>query len=465
MARPAPNLHCLPFQIIIVIACIFAGFVNGFATFQWPNTLLSYADFQLYEAARFSSLAEECAPRQSTTVAAQWLRIAYHDMSTHNKFDGTGGLDASIQFELERTQNVGIGMAQSLADFATLLVTTPFFGTADLIALGAVFGVASCGGPIIPYRAGRVDATRAGPPTVPLPQQDLASHIESFRRQGFSQTEMIALVACGHTLGGVRQVDFPTIVTNPTTIMANFDTTPTFDNTVVSQYLQNTTQNVLVVGPNITTRSDFRIFSSDGNATMQSLLSPTTFDDTCANLIERLINTVPNGVTLSEPIAEPFDYLVTNPLFSYRSGLFSMTTALRVLNLSNNPRRTVTMFWLDRQGSSCPPVGCSVRSSSNQTNILNSFGHLISSVTSSNRFFFNATINATTSISKFWFEISENDGSEPVLVDNNGPGYVIEQDEVFVDVQRSEIVTVIQPQSLPSFFTFKKLVLAVSTSA
>lgn len=76
---------------------------------------------------------------------------------------------------------------------------------ADIIALGAVFAVAGCGGPLIPFSAGRVDATRAGPPTVPEPQQDLASHQASFRRQGFNETEMIALVACGHTLGGVRQ--------------------------------------------------------------------------------------------------------------------------------------------------------------------------------------------------------------------------------------------------------------------
>ncbi|KAF5393655.1 hypothetical protein D9757_000440 [Collybiopsis confluens] len=453
MARTMLGFRFFSFLILILVVC--TALVDGLSTFHWPNTLLSYADFQLYEAARFSSITEQCSPRQSTTVAAQWLRIAYHDMATHNKNDGTGGLDASIQFELERSQNVGVGMAQSLADFATLLVTTPFFGTADLIALGTVFGVASCGGPIIPYRAGRIDATKAGPATVPEPQQDFASHLQSFIRQGFDQTEMISLVACGHTLGGVRQADFPTIV-DADTAMADFDTTQTFDNTIVSQYLQNTTDDVLVVGPNKTTRSDLRIFSSDG-----ILLSPTKFNETCANLIERLINTVPQGVTLSEPISEPFNYLVNDPLFSYLNGQFSMTTTLRVLNLNSNSQRVATMFWLDRQGSSCPPAGCSIRASSNQTNLLNSFGHLIPSVTSSQRFFFNATINAATTISRFWFEINENDGSEPVIVDNDGSGYVIAQDDVFVDVQRSEIVTLFQPTGSPVFLTFKKIVLAV----
>lgn len=103
---------------------------------------------------------------------------------------------------------------------------------ADIIALGAIFAVVGCGGPVIPYSAGRVDATSAGPPTVPEPQQDLASHIASFKRQGFNETEMIALVACGHTLGGVRQADFPLIVTNNSIDVDTFDTTPAFDNTM-----------------------------------------------------------------------------------------------------------------------------------------------------------------------------------------------------------------------------------------
>lgn len=103
---------------------------------------------------------------------------------------------------------------------------------ADTIALGAVASVAACGGPLVPYSAGRVDATVPGPATVPEPQQPLASHIESFRQQGFNQTEMIALVACGHTLGGVRQVDFPLIVTDDAIDVDTFDTTPAFDNTM-----------------------------------------------------------------------------------------------------------------------------------------------------------------------------------------------------------------------------------------
>jgi catalase (peroxidase I) len=83
---------------------------------------------------------------------------------------------------------------------------------ADIIALGAVFAVATCGGPIIPYRGGRSDAWTAGPSGVPVPQQDIQSLTSSFQKSGFNPSEMIQLVACGHTLGGVRSTDFPELV-------------------------------------------------------------------------------------------------------------------------------------------------------------------------------------------------------------------------------------------------------------
>ncbi|KAJ3794689.1 heme peroxidase [Lentinula aff. detonsa] len=435
----------------VTITLTLAGYASSFSTFQWPNPQLAYADKQLYEGS-LGILAQNCAPRENTTIPAQWLRIAYHDMSTHNVDDGTGGLDASIQYELDRPQNIGQGQFDSLNDFRAFDIFAPFFGMADVIALGAVLAVAGCGGPIIPFSAGRVDATEAGPATVPEPQQDLASHTEAFRRQGFTPTEMIGLVACGHTLGGVRQVDFPLVVTDTEDVLQTFDTTTNFDNAIVSEYLQNTTENILVVGPNVTTRSDFRIFSSDGNVTMQSFLSSDTFNETCGTLIERMINTVPNGVTLSEPISEPFDYVVSEPLFSYRNGTFSVVTTLRVLG--DNPDRTVTMLWADRQGSNCPSTGCTSPSTQTDEVFLTLIGN-IQSLTA-NRFLFNATINATTSISKFWFEVDENDGSDPIVVNNGGSGFVIEQDSIFIDNGRSETVLVI-----PTFEQYKQVVVAI----
>lgn len=133
-------------------------------------------------------------------------------MSTADIIAGTGGLDASIIYELDRAENVGHAFLETRDSFSGLVTTRS--SLADLYALGAVFAVGACsnGSMIIPLRAGRIDAREAGPAGVPEPQQDLATHTAAFARQGFNATEMIELVACGHTIGGVHGVDFPEIV-------------------------------------------------------------------------------------------------------------------------------------------------------------------------------------------------------------------------------------------------------------
>ena len=90
----------------------------------------------------------------------------------------------------------------------------------------------------MPFRGGRIDTWEAGNFGTPQPQQDIATLTESFSNQGFNQSEMIKLVACGHTLGGVRSTDFPQLVApNPNSalpVFDNFDETPTgFDNGVL----------------------------------------------------------------------------------------------------------------------------------------------------------------------------------------------------------------------------------------
>jgi catalase (peroxidase I) len=60
------------------------------------------------------------------------------------------------------------------------------------------------GGPKINFRGGRIDAKQPDPTGVPQPQDSLQSHTAAFVRAGFSAVEMIQLVACGHTLGGVQ---------------------------------------------------------------------------------------------------------------------------------------------------------------------------------------------------------------------------------------------------------------------
>lgn len=83
-------------------------------------------------------------------------------------------------------------------------------------------------------------------------------------------------------------------------------------------------------------------------------------------------------------------------------------------------------------------------------------GQLLAPALTPETYLFNATINATCSISNFWFEINDNDGSEPTVVDNGGGGFVIEQDSLFVDTLRSEGIIL-----LPSFDALFRIVVAV----
>src|SRR3569833_63548 len=238
--------------------------------------------------------------------AAEWLRAAFHDMAPYNRNFGTGGLDASLQYELKSSDNTGPGHGTTLQFMGDYLSRQT--SQSDLIAAGVYASVRSCGGPPVPLRTGRNDATSAGSSGVPQPQNAISIFISQFDRMGCSPAEMIQLVACGHTLGGVHQAEFPALVPNaPANGEVGFDTSVSnFDNKVVTEYLAGATANPLVVGPaagSMQQNSDGRIFNSDKNATVQALANPAAFSTTCQTVLQRMIDTVPDGVTLSpEPL-------------------------------------------------------------------------------------------------------------------------------------------------------------------
>ncbi|KAJ7804117.1 heme peroxidase [Mycena olivaceomarginata] len=296
--------------------------------------------------------------------AADWIRTAYHDMATHNSTDGTGGLDASIRFPAERTraENIGDGFANTIG--IVFQVINRYVSMADAIALGAIFAVENCGGPEIPFRGGRTDADEPNAPGVPEPQEDIDSHVASFARQGFTQTEMIGLVACGHTFGGVQHSVFPDIVNvlnDPTSTedVAHFDSTfVTFDNNIATEYISGTTQNPLVVGFNDTTNSDKRIFGSDGNATMHSFAdSPKLFASTCADLFARMLDTVPTGVQLTDVItALPVKPASVDLILN--GDILQLSGFVRLWNMTEDPSRLVRMLWDDHaQGTGNTTMG------------------------------------------------------------------------------------------------------------
>lgn len=226
----------------------------GLEAYTWPNRHIDLLEHMLYEHSGYhvNSPASFVVPCGTVSFGAgrngpaEWIRTAYHDMANADVLAGTGGIDASIGFELDRDENPGKGFNETLFNLRDFM--TARTSMADLIAMGALFAAGGCSGGkvLLPFRGGRVDAVGPGLKGVPRPEETLESHEAAFARQGFNQEEMIGLVACGHTLGGVHGVDFPEIVdvfndtvrfrngtefTRLTTNQATDDNTQTFDST------------------------------------------------------------------------------------------------------------------------------------------------------------------------------------------------------------------------------------------
>ncbi|KAI4092317.1 MAG: hypothetical protein LQ344_003562 [Seirophora lacunosa] len=337
---------------------------TGAAAPTWPSSVDELEDIMLlntgYRAKGFANPVTPCnkGAGPGRVAAAEYIRTAFHDMATGNIYQGTGGLDASIVFELGG-DNPGPGFPTTLTTFEPYLSARS--SMADLIAMGVYTSVRSCGGPAVPMRAGRVDATEAGPPGVPQPQNSLFTFQNQFGRMGFDTTQMISVVACGHTLGGVHTANFPQIVpagSSPNDFKA-FDSTGTtkFDEKIASEYVSGTTTDPLTVGPaqSVGRASDLRVFTADGNATITSMADPATFASTCQALLQKMVEVVPSGVTLSDVIT-PYDVKPVALQLTLQGGgneiLFSGEIRVRTTTRPASQISSVQLVYKDRTGGS-----------------------------------------------------------------------------------------------------------------
>ncbi|KAI5058681.1 hypothetical protein GOP47_0026851 [Adiantum capillus-veneris] len=134
--------------------------------------------------------------------AAGILRLVFHDAGTFNCIKHTGGMNGSIQFELGRPENSGLDRSIKILDLVkTSLDTTLQVSWADLIAVAGAEAVSICGGPKIPVKLGRLDASIADPEGE-LPEESFnASSLKgNFSKKGFMTREMVVLSGA-HTLG------------------------------------------------------------------------------------------------------------------------------------------------------------------------------------------------------------------------------------------------------------------------
>ncbi|RPD56155.1 heme peroxidase [Lentinus tigrinus ALCF2SS1-7] len=429
-------------------------FLSLVSAYTWPDPKLDELESQIYDLfgynfnafPGFPTAVNPCtldffdtgAANKNRSNAADWIRTAYHDMATYNTADGTGGLDGSIQYEQDRAENVGDGFNNTIRFFQTSL--SRYLSVADSIAIAAKIAIEVCGGPDIPFRGGRIDATGPNNPGVPEPQQDLASHTAAFKRQGFNPTEMITLVACGHSFGGVQHSAFPDTVPLDDGLddeSLPFDSTPfTFDNTIAVEYIQGTTRNPLVVGANDTTNSDKRIFASDGNVTMKGFAEdPESFKTACASQFANMLNQVPSDVQLSEVI-EPLPVKPQLPFLLFTGdGTLQFSGQIRFWNMSESSSRTIKLLWADRSGNTDASYTGVLSHASNWagTNKAGQTTALWYKIGSLNQTQPEIDIDEETGISKFWFEVDEGDGSAVRTEDQNGAAFVLQDAVMLAD--------------------------------
>lgn len=350
-------------------------------------------------------------------AAAEWIRTAFHDMATGNTFTGVGGLDASIAFEITSSENVGPAFA------TTLNVYVPFFSSrlslSDVIAAGVYTATRSCGGPNIPVRGGRIDATRAGAQGVPLPQNAAGTFRNQFLRMGYSSTEMIQFVACGHTLGSTHSENFPDIVP---TGKSDLDTTPAaFDNAGPLEYVAGITKNRLAFPPPNKKNADWVVYSSDGNATIRAMTNAGTFQSVCRTMFQKMIDVVPSGVVLSDVVTpyeiKPYDLQLT--LADGGSSVqFTGEIRVRTTQRSKGSITGVQLVYKDRIGaSSSTPI--MTTPSGEATGFDDTFSF----------FTFSANIPVQSSISSFNVLVKTVNGDQ--TYDNNGAGFKVDDSVIY----------------------------------
>ncbi|KAH6898051.1 heme peroxidase [Thelonectria olida] len=425
----------------ILIALAVIPFVS--ADLVWPSKWDELEDFYSmlsgYNRRGFADAVNPCdfgsnVPGRHN--AAQWIRTAFHDMATHDAKAGTGGIDASIFWELNRPENPGDAFENTFGFFSGFHSIRA--SASDLIALGVVTANGVCNGPKMAMRAGRIDANKAGPTGVPEPSTDLKTTLGTFQKAGFTKQDMIAMVACGHSLGGVHSVDFPDVTSikkdpNNDTLVPFQKNIGSINNGVVTEFLDGTTKNPLVVARNKTLNSDKRIFSSDQKY-MSTLKDPKTFQSVCGDIFTRMIETVPKNVKLTDAIT-PYDvkpYIDHLSLNAKGDLSFQGTVRLRITKGSGRDvdNLAVKLIYADRDGKGKTAI---TATRANFQNGLTSglYGEVFVS------FEFDATIKSKTGISKFWIEETNPKTKKTKTHDNQRTGGYPINDNVLYQMSQS----------------------------
>jgi len=181
-----------------------AGAQGGDAVSEVEEIRLEAAAYDVAKVDWGSLQSDLRAFVQACECAPILVRLSWHDSGTFNASDGTGGSHAEQRFptgEAQDPANAGLGVARAF--LRSFKERYPVVGFADLWALAATVAIAASGGPLVPFRAGRVDGAKvAAVPHGRLPNGALgASHLRTvFYRMGFDDEDIVVLSGA-HTLG------------------------------------------------------------------------------------------------------------------------------------------------------------------------------------------------------------------------------------------------------------------------
>ncbi|KAJ4965048.1 hypothetical protein NE237_016897 [Protea cynaroides] len=141
------------------------------------------------------------------------VRLGWHDAGTYDKnieeWPQRGGANGSLRFEVELNHAANAGLVNALKLLQPIKDKYPSVTFADLFQLASATAVEEAGGPKIPMKYGRFDASGPDqcPPEGKLPDAgppSPASHLRDvFYRMGLGDKEIVALSGA-HTLGRSR---------------------------------------------------------------------------------------------------------------------------------------------------------------------------------------------------------------------------------------------------------------------
>ncbi|CAI5951840.1 unnamed protein product [Closterium sp. NIES-65] len=162
------------------------------------------ADVDLSPAELEAAVRRAVAKVVTRAKAPGALRIVFHDAGTYDLATNTGGMNGSVRFELKRPENDGLKRTIKVLEKARLELgpLANVVSWADLMAVAGAYAVESCGGPHIPVRMGRRDASGPDPENrMPAETLNAKEVVASFKSKGFSLQETVCLLGA-HTLGG-----------------------------------------------------------------------------------------------------------------------------------------------------------------------------------------------------------------------------------------------------------------------